>query len=66
MMKNSINFCLFSMILKNSQVTFYPWIETFFCSVANVGLTDLSQIFFGNSQGEYASSDNPSTQFLNG
>ena len=54
------------MILKNSQVTFYPWIETFFCSVANVGLTDLSQIFFGNSQGEYASSDNPSTQFLNG
>ena len=34
------------MILKNSQVTIYGWIKTFFCSVANVGLTDSSRIFF--------------------
>ena len=51
MMKNDINFSLFSMILKNSQVTIYGWIETFFCSLANVGLTDSSRIFFGDSQG---------------
>ena len=36
-MKNYINFCLFSMILKNLRVTFYWWIETFFCLFANVG-----------------------------
>ena len=34
-MKNHINFCLFSMILQNSQVIIYQWIETFFCSLAN-------------------------------
>ena len=52
MMKNNIIFCLFLMILKNFQITIYWWIETFFCSLANVGLTDLSQIFFGDSQGQ--------------
>ena len=54
MMENNeknINICLFSMILKSLQATIYGWIETFFCLVANVGLTDLSRIFFGDSQG---------------
>ena len=64
-MKNDINFCLFSMILKNLQVTIYRWIKTFFCSVANVGLTNLSRIFFGDSKGYNASSDTTSTQFFN-
>ena len=50
-MKNYINFCLFSMILKNLQVTIYQRIKTFFFSVTNVGLTDLGQIFLGESQG---------------
>ena len=52
MIKNDINFSLFSIILKNSQVTIYQWIKTFFCSLANVGLTNFSRIFFlGDSQG---------------
>ena len=45
-MKNDINFCLFPMILKNSQVAIYWWIETFFDLLANVELTDSSQFFF--------------------
>ena len=64
-MKNDIKFCLFSMILKKSHVTIYQWIENFFCSVANVGLTNLSRIFFGDSKGYNASSDTTSTQFFN-
>ena len=52
------------MILKNLQITIYWWIETFFCSLANVGLTDFSWIFFGDCQGLYASPEIPSTQFF--
>ena len=48
-MKSNNNFCLFSMILKNSQVAFIHESKLFFCSVANVELADFSQIFFGDS-----------------
>ena len=51
-MKNDTNFCWFCIILKNSQVTFYRWIESFFCSLSNVGLTNFGRIFFGDSQGQ--------------
>ena len=56
MMKNDINFCLFSMIWKNSQVSFIMT-QNFLLSVANIGLTDFSQKNFGDSQGSYASSE---------
>ena len=48
--ENDIKFCLFSMILKNSQVTFYQWIETFFYSMAIVELNFWSN-FLDDSQG---------------
>ena len=53
------------MILQNTQITFYPRIKTFFCLVTNVGLIDLSRIFFEDYQEKNASSDSPSTQFFN-
>ena len=46
-----IDFCLFSIILKNSQVTNYGIIKTFFCLVANAGLTDLSRFFLVTPRG---------------
>ena len=57
--KTTLIFAFFSLNLKILQLSFYQYIETFFCALANAGLTDFSQIFFGDSQ------NNPSSQFFN-
>ena len=50
MENNNINFSLFSMILKNLQITFFRWIKTFNCTVAIVWLNNFCRFFLVTSR----------------